>query len=55
MLAQLQQYDWTSHNIELTDNISTLADSIPLIADDTRTQVIRQNLQLFQPKSNTRL
>ena len=48
LLSQLQQQDWTSHNIVLTPKLSTLSNTIPLIGDDTRTQVIRKNLQIFQ-------
>ena len=49
LLQQLQQYEWTSHNIQLTDTITTLADQV-LLADDNRMQTIKQNVYLFCKK-----
>lgn len=49
LLAKLQQQNWTSHNVGLTETYSTLGNSRPLISEDGRTQIIRQNLALFQP------
>lgn len=47
LLQALKDVRWTSHNIPLTFSESTLGDAQPLICDDTRVTLIKENLGTF--------
>lgn len=47
LLAEIRRETWTSHNIPLTANESTLGSSVSLIGDDARTKVIKSLIHRF--------
>ena len=49
----LKNLRWTSHNIPLTFDQSTIGNHDPLIAEDRRTRIIKENLRLFLGNGGT--
>jgi 2-polyprenyl-3-methyl-5-hydroxy-6-metoxy-1,4-benzoquinol methylase len=48
ILEKIKAAKWTSHNISLTQTVSTMkSDDIGLISDDTRTKTIKKNLYIL--------
>ncbi len=47
MLKQIKNMQWTSHNIPLTFSESTLGNKQCLISEDTRANLIKENLHTF--------
>jgi 2-polyprenyl-3-methyl-5-hydroxy-6-metoxy-1,4-benzoquinol methylase len=54
LLKKIKSSTWTSHNIPLTPSDSTIMnDSLPLIGDDVRVKVIKNNLHIFTGKKGS--
>jgi len=50
ILTKIKNCTFTAHNIPLTHSESTMGYNIPLLSDDIRTQVIKNNLYIFTGK-----
>lgn len=50
LLASIRGATWTSHNIPLTNEESTLGTNVSLISDDVRTKVIKSLVRRFAPQ-----
>lgn len=55
LLGKIREKNWTSHNIPLTRKISTMGDAVPLIGNDRRVQVIKNNLRFIKKSELTGL